>query len=101
MGHIIITTKAFDDSLDAFVAELAAKRKDILDARKDTADFPLPTRDDIIDDIVYGIGLDEDNEYYNRWPVTENYDSDYPFWCRAEIEARNDGEYGDVIELYV
>lgn len=101
MNDIIKTTKAFDESLSGYLAELAAKRKEILDAGLDTACFPLPTRDDIINDIVYGIGLDEDEEYYNNWAVTDNYDSDYPFWCRAEITARDDGEYVDVIELYV
>lgn len=101
MSHIITTTKAFDESLSGYLAELAAKRKDILDAGLDAADYPLPTREDIIDDIVCGVGLDEDNEYYNNWPVTNKYDSDYPFWCRAEITARDDGEYGDIIELYV
>lgn len=96
MSDAIKTTKAFDDSISNYLNELAAKRKEILDARKDTACFPLPTKEDIISDIVYGVCLDEDEEYYNNWAVTDNYDSDYPFCCKAKVD-----ESGDIIELYV
>ena len=59
-----------------FIAECAAKRKKILDAGIDTADeTELPTTQDILDDVNDGVGLDEDNEYYNCWGVTGHYNS--------------------------
>lgn len=100
MGDTITTNKEFDASINSYLAELAAKRKEIVDSGKDAACFPLPTRDDIINDIIYGVGLDEDEEYYNNWAVTDNYDSDYPFCCKAHI-APKANENGYIIELYV
>lgn len=61
-----------------FIAECAAKRKEILDAGIDTADeIELPTTQCILDDVNVGVGLDEDNEYYNCWGITDYYNS-YP-----------------------
>ena len=61
-----------------YLAELAAKRKEILDAGKDTAnDTELPSREDVLLDVEF-LGLDENNEYYNGWAVTDRYDADYP-----------------------
>ena len=62
-----------------FIAECAAKRKEVLDAGIDTADeTELPTTQDILDDVNEGVGLDEDNEYYNCWGITYHYNS-HPF----------------------
>ena len=59
-----------------FIAECAAKRKEILDAGIDTADeTELPTTQCILDDVNESIGLDEDNEYYNCWGITDHYNS--------------------------
>lgn len=61
-----------------FIAECAAKRKEILDAGIDTADeIELPTTQCILDDVNVGVGLDKDNEYYNCWGITDHYNS-YP-----------------------
>lgn len=61
---------------EAFIVECNAKRKEILDAGKDTAyDTLLPTVEDIEIDIEEFI--DEDGDYYNCWGVTDNYESDY------------------------
>lgn len=60
-----------------FIAECAAKRKEILDAGKDTADEThLPSEEDILSDLNFGVGIDEEGDYYNRWGVTDHYDSD-------------------------
>ena len=65
-----------------YLAELKAKRKEILDAGKDTAyETNLPTVDDIISDIEW-TGVDEDGSYLNGWGVTDNYDSDYALELR-------------------
>ena len=49
-----------------FIAECNAKRKEILDAKIDTADsIVLPTIEDIESDI--GVFIDGDGEYYNCW----------------------------------
>lgn len=59
-----------------FIAECAAKRKEILDAGIDTADeTDLPTAQDILDDVNTGVGLDEENEYFDSWGITDHYSS--------------------------
>lgn len=59
-----------------FIAECAAKRKEILDAGIDTADeTDLPTAQDILDDVNVGVGLDEENEYFNSWGITDHFGS--------------------------
>lgn len=64
--------------VESYISELKAKRKELLDAGKDTADdTELPTVEDIVADVEF-IGLDSNNEYYNGWAVTDNHDADYP-----------------------
>lgn len=63
---------------EKFIVECRAKRKEILDAGKDTAEETnIPTVEDIESDINF-FGVDEDGDYCNSWGVTDNYDSDYP-----------------------
>ena len=82
MNKSIRYTDAFIVAAKQFISECAAKRKEILDACKDTAeDTALPDVDALADDAV-SIGADEDGLCYNCWGVTDNYDSDYPFVCR-------------------
>ena len=62
--------------VDLYIRNLTAKRKEILDAGKDTADeTQIPTVDDVLADIEF-VGVDDDGEYYNSWGVTDNYDAD-------------------------
>lgn len=59
-----------------FIAECAAKRKEVLDAGIDTADeTELPTTQDILDDVNTGVGLDEENEYFDSWGITDHFNS--------------------------
>lgn len=59
-----------------FIAECAAKRKEILDAGIDTADeTELPTTQDILDDVNVGVGLYDENEYINSWGITDHFGS--------------------------
>lgn len=59
-----------------FIAECAAKRKEVLDAGIDTADeTELPTAQDILDDVNTSVGLDEENEYFDSWGITDHYNS--------------------------
>lgn len=68
-----------------FIAECNAKRKEILDAKKDTAnDTTIPTIEDIESEIQDF--LDEDGEYYNCWGVTDNYDSDFPICLTLRVD---------------
>ncbi len=61
-----------------YIRELRAKRKEILDAGKDTADeTELPTEELIEEDVNF-LGIDSDGEYYNGWGVTDHYDADLP-----------------------
>lgn len=62
---------------ERYISECKAKRKEILDARLDSADDTiLPTVKDIENEI--GDYIDEDGEYYNSWGVTNNYSADEP-----------------------
>lgn len=71
----IVLTERGKQAIAAYIAELKAKRKEILDAGKDTADdTELPDINDILSDIMNW--EDADKEYYNGWPVTDNYDAD-------------------------
>lgn len=36
----------------------------------------LPTEEDIVSDLNYGVGVDDTGYYYNNWGVTDNYNSD-------------------------
>ena len=61
-----------------YIKELESKRKEILDAGKDTANTTtIPSLSDIEEDVNF-IGLDENGEYYNGWSVTDHYEADYP-----------------------
>ena len=67
---------------ESYIAELKAKRKEILDAGKDTADdTTIPSVSEIEDDIAFvGVNWDDPDGpcYYNGWGVTDHYDADYP-----------------------
>ena len=64
------------EKVKAYIKELEAKRKEILDAGKDTADDTyIPTLEDILDDASYWFD-EESREYYNSWGVTDNYNAD-------------------------
>ena len=66
------------EKVKAYIAELEAKRKEILDAKLDTAnETALPDIQDITSDIEWFFD-DELMEYMNNWGVTDDYNSDYP-----------------------
>ena len=59
--------------VDDYIRNCAAKRKEILDARKDTADETyLPTVEGILSDLNFGVGVDEEGDYFNGWGVTDD-----------------------------
>lgn len=70
-----------------YIAELKAKRKEILDANKDTIDETQQVVDikGIEEDINFN-GIDEDGEYINNWYVTDHYDTDYPIFLKLGID---------------
>lgn len=71
-------TQTGEDKVKFYIKTLELKRKEILDAGKDTTDeTKLPTIEDIIADIE---AFEENGEYLNNWGVTDNYDSDFPLW---------------------
>ena len=64
-----------------YLANLMAKRKEILDAGLDTVDevdCANLTIDNLLEDAV-DQGFDQDGEAYNNFYVTDNYDSDGPY----------------------
>ncbi len=59
-----------------FIRVCEVKRKEILDAGIDTADeTKLPTAQVILDDVNTGVGLDEENEYFDSWGITDHFNS--------------------------
>ena len=84
-----------------FIRECAAKRKEILDAGKDTADEThLPDEADILADINEGVGVDEDGDYFNGWGVTDHYDSDAVLGLSLGtdlMELPDDGKAGTTV----
>lgn len=79
-------TKAYEFHFDRnrktescrFHTRMYCKEKRNFDADLDTADeTSLPTRRRYCDsDLNCGIGVDEEEDYYNSWGVTDHYDSD-------------------------
>lgn len=75
---MFVFTETGRKKAEQYIRELKAKRKEILDAGKDTADDTvIPSPEDILADIEF-IGMDDELEYYNSWGVTDNYDADVP-----------------------
>ena len=91
-------TKQGKETVALFIRECAAKRKEILDAQKDTAkDTILPNEADILADINAGVGVDEDGDYFNGWGVTDRYDSDTVLGLslgKDFVEVSNNGKEG-------
>ena len=82
---MITLTDKGKEKVNYFIDGLKEKRKDILDACKDTADDTnLPTEEDIISDIEEFV--DEDGDYYNSWGCTDHYDSDWPLGLQKNID---------------
>lgn len=80
----IVLTEHGERIVETYLAELRAKRKEILDAHKDTADMNLPTKEDILDDIEYF--LDEMGGYINSWGVTDNFNADTPLSLHQGVD---------------
>ncbi len=71
-----------------YIKELEAKRKELLDADKDTAeDIPEWIYEVVCADIIDLTGFDENGEYSCNWPVTDNYYSDYPLSINKEQDT--------------
>ena len=82
------TTKAFEEKLSSFIKECLAKRKEILDAGKDTSNYCNPlTRDVVIADILCGDDVNDYGVYMSPWGVTDKYDSDKMFECKVRTDA--------------
>lgn len=75
--------------VDTFLRELKAKRKEILDAGRDTGDDTvLPKEDDILMDIEF---FEEDGEYCNGWGCTDNYNGDSPLYLKRGVHYVDPG----------
>ena len=74
--------------VDNFLSELGAKRREILEAGKDTADDTLlPEEDDILMDIEF---FEENGEYCNGWGCTDCYDGDAPLYLKRGVHYTGD-----------
>lgn len=75
MNHFELTESG-KKTIHNYLEEMKAKRKEILDAGKDTAeDTNLPTEEEIFEDLM-SFGFDEDGEAYNSFGITDNYEAD-------------------------
>ena len=71
---MIILTPQGKEHVQTYIEELKAKRKEILDAKKDTAyNTNLPNENDILSDMSWVIEESDDGNYLNNWEVTDNY----------------------------
>ena len=85
-GDFVLTDEG-RRKISFFIAECNAKRKEILDAKLDTADEThLPDEADILFDLNFGVGVDDEGDYYNSWGVTDHYDSDRPLGLSADVD---------------
>ncbi len=86
-----VLTDKVKERVSGFIRECEAKRKEILDAKLDTAENTvIPTVSDIEEDILL-FGVDEDGFYLNCWGVTDHYDSDcLALECGVDFEERED-----------
>ena len=76
-----------------YIAECNAKRKEILDAGKDTADeINIPTIEDIESD-VNALGIDADGDYFNFYGVTDACQSDNPIGLTLGIHIVEQPEF--------
>ena len=70
-----LTAKGLEKA-EQYLRELIAYRKEILDAKLDTADdTPIPTIQDIESDIE---SFEEDDEYYNSWSIADDTTMNMP-----------------------
>lgn len=82
MAYVLMKTGI--QKAKAYIAELKAKRKEILDASKDTCEeTELPDVEAIESDVN---AFAEGGEYLNNWGVTDNYNSDYPLCLREGLD---------------
>lgn len=72
-------------TINSFINEIEAKRKDILYAGLNTVDLtPIPTIEDIICDIECFI--DEDGSYYNGWGITDDTKYDMRINLKRDVD---------------
>ena len=84
-----ILTEHGKEISEKFIRECEIKRKEILDAGLDTADDTiLPTIEDIECDINFSELDTENNDYYNGWGITDNYDSDCVLHLKYEKDFK-------------
>ena len=70
-----LTAKGLEKA-EQYLRELIAYRKEILDAKLDTADdTPIPTIQDIESEIE---SFEEDDEYYNSWSIADDTTMNMP-----------------------
>ena len=76
-----LTAKGLEKA-EQYLRELIAYRKEILDAKLDTADdTPIPTIQDIESDIK---SFEENDEYYNSWSIADNTTMNMPICLKYE-----------------
>lgn len=85
MSYYKLTEKGKKE-VERYIEECRLKRKEILDADKDTVEETnLPTVETIEEDINF-FDIDDEGEYWNVWGVTDSYDADGPIVLKLGID---------------
>lgn len=77
-------TPSGKEKVAQYIAEMSAKRKEIVDAGLDTTDdTTLPCETDILSDIE---AFGEEDGYCNCWGVTDNYNADHALYLEKGVD---------------
>lgn len=88
MNNSYVLTEIGQKQCETYIAELKAKRKELLDAGIDTAnntyiDF---TPQELFEDMLEDSYIEDDNVISNSYGVTDHYDSDYPLCLKYGVD---------------
>lgn len=88
MLNYVRYTDAFCALAEQYISECIAKRKEILDADKDTAnETALPNFKALVEDVL-SEEADENGLCFSCWGVTDNYDSDRLFVSKQTLAKK-------------
>lgn len=81
-----VLTPTGEGKIKAYISEMNAKRKEILDAGIDEADdVSILSVDEIFEDLCAD-GMDADGDMWNTYAVTNQYDADSAILLSVDID---------------
>ena len=79
-----LTTKG-KEAVQNYINYVNEERQRLIQPDEKNIDIMPLTEDSIIDDVNF-TGVDENNIYWNNWPLTEDLDTNTPIVLRVGIE---------------